>query len=36
MTAIRTLYHLVRADFLERARRYSFLILVGTTVYLGY
>ena len=36
MTAIRTLYHLARADFLERVRRYSFLVLVGGTVYLGY
>ena len=36
MTAIRTLYHLARADFLERVRRYSFLVLVGATIYLGY
>jgi hypothetical protein len=36
MTALRMLYHLARADFLERVRRYSFLILVGVTVYLGY
>jgi hypothetical protein len=36
MTPIRTLYHLARADFLERVRRYSFLVLVGATVYLGY
>jgi len=41
VTAVRPLrmlrlYHLARADFLERVRRYSFLILVGLTVYLGY
>jgi len=36
MTAIRTLYHLARADFLERVRRYSFLVLLGATTYLGY
>jgi hypothetical protein len=36
MTAIRTLYHLARADFLERVRRYSFLVLLGATIYLGY
>jgi hypothetical protein len=36
MTAIRSIYHLARADFLERVRRYSFLVLVGATTYLGY
>jgi hypothetical protein len=36
MKALSALYHLVRADFLERARRYSFLIVLGATVYLGY
>jgi hypothetical protein len=36
MTVLRTLYHLARADFLERVRRYSFLVLLGVTVYLGY
>lgn len=30
------LYHLVRADFLERTRRYSFLITLGVMVYVGY
>lgn len=30
------LYHLVRADFLERIRRYSFLVTLGLTVYVGY
>jgi hypothetical protein len=32
----RTLTHLARADFLERARRYSFLITLGFAVYLVY
>ena len=32
----RALYHLVRADFLERVRRYSFLLTLGFSVYLGY
>lgn len=36
MTALRTLYHLARADFLERVRRYSFVILLGVTAYLSY
>ncbi len=36
MTTFRALYHLARADFLERVRRHSFLVLVGTTVFLGY
>ena len=36
MTTLRTLYHLVRADFFERTRRYSTLIIVGLTVYLTY
>jgi hypothetical protein len=30
------LYHLIRADFLERIRRYSFLIMLGMVVWLGY
>lgn len=30
------LYHLMRADFLERVRRYSFLITVGLTMFVGY
>ena len=34
--ALFTVYHILRADFWERVRRYSFLVLVGTTVYLGY
>ncbi len=30
------LYHLVRADFLERTRRYSFLVMLGLVLWLGY
>ena len=30
------LYHMARADFLERTRRYSFLIMLGLVLYLGY
>ena len=30
------LYHLIRADFLERTRRYSFLIMLGLVLWLGY
>src|SRR5580700_4045351 len=33
---IRILYHLARADFLERVRRYSFLLTMGISIYLGY
>ena len=36
MTALRTLLQLARADLRERRRRYSFLILVGATVFLCY
>lgn len=36
MNAPRVLYHLVRADFLERVRRYSFLITLGLTILAGY
>jgi hypothetical protein len=36
MTVIHSVYHLARADFLERVRRYSFLVLLGATTYLGY
>jgi ABC-type transport system involved in multi-copper enzyme maturation permease subunit len=31
-----TLYHILRADFWERVRRYSFLIVLGIIVYAGY
>ncbi|NOH03380.1 MAG: hypothetical protein HND47_16160 [Chloroflexi bacterium] len=36
MNTLRTLYHLMRADFFERARRYSFLITLGLTIYVAY
>ena len=36
MSRSRALYHMVRADFLERVRRYSFLLTLGLSVYLGY
>jgi hypothetical protein len=36
MNAPRVLWHLMRADFLERLRRYSFLVTLAATVWLGY
>ena len=36
MRTLRTLMQLIRADFLERTRRYSFLITLGVMVYVGY
>jgi hypothetical protein len=33
---MRMLYHLARADFLERVRRYSFLFIMGISLYFGY
>jgi hypothetical protein len=36
MTTLRALYHLMRADFLERIRRYSFLIVLVATGFAGY
>ncbi|MGA2168694.1 MAG: hypothetical protein ABSG62_10820 [Terracidiphilus sp.] len=36
MSRPRALYQLVRADFLERVRRYSFLLTLAFSVYLGY
>lgn len=33
---VRILYHLARADFLERVRRYSFILTIGISTYLGY
>jgi hypothetical protein len=36
MRLARTLYHLARADFLERVRRYNFLITLGFIIYMGY
>ena len=36
MNTTRVIYHLARADFLERVRRYSFLIMLGLVAFLGY
>ena len=36
MKGMRVLYHLVRADFLERVRRYNFLVTLAASTYLGY
>jgi hypothetical protein len=36
MPTLRTLFHLTRADFLERARRYSFLVTLGLTIFAAY
>ena len=36
MRTTRLLYHMARADLLERLRRYSFLITLGLVVFLGY
>ncbi|MBM3122926.1 MAG: hypothetical protein FJZ97_12190 [Chloroflexi bacterium] len=36
MDTIRILFHLMRADFFERARRYSFLITLGLVVFAAY
>ncbi|MGD8753056.1 MAG: ABC-2 transporter permease [Anaerolineales bacterium] len=36
MTVLRNLYHLTRADFLERVRRASFLIVLVSTLIAGY
>jgi hypothetical protein len=36
MMSSRVLYQMVRADFLERVRRYSFLLILASAVYLGY
>lgn len=36
MNQARVIYHLARADFWERVRRYSFLIMLGAAVFLGY
>jgi len=36
MTTLRVLYHLARADFLERVRRYSFLLILAFAVALAY
>jgi ABC-type transport system involved in multi-copper enzyme maturation permease subunit len=36
MNRSHVLYHLARADFLERVRRYSFLVTLGLVLFLGY
>jgi hypothetical protein len=36
MNTPRVLYHLARADFLERIRRTSFLLMLGLVVWIGY
>ena len=36
MNSARVIYHLASADFLERVRRYSFLVMLGLIVFLGY
>lgn len=36
MKTVRVLYHLARADFLERIRRYAFLVTLAGAFYLGY
>ncbi len=36
MSRFRVLFHMVRADFIERVRRYRFLLTMVFSVYLGY
>jgi hypothetical protein len=36
MNTLNVIYHLARADFLERVRRYSFLVMLGAVLFLGY
>jgi hypothetical protein len=36
MKTVRILYHLARADFFERTRRYSFMLMLGLVLWLGY
>ena len=36
MRSVHVIYYLARADFLERVRRYSFLVMLGLAVFLGY
>lgn len=36
MNSARVLYHMVRADFLERVRRYSFLVTLAAALFLAY
>lgn len=36
MKSLHVIYHIARADFFERVRRYSFLVMLGLVVFLGY
>lgn len=36
MNSTHVMFQIARADFLERVRRYSFLVMLGLAVYLGY
>jgi ABC-type transport system involved in multi-copper enzyme maturation permease subunit len=36
VNTMRTIFHLACADFLERTRRYGFLVVLGLVVFLGY
>ena len=36
MKTLRALYHLARADFLQRTRSYGFLVTLGVTLYVSY
>ncbi|MDO9086899.1 MAG: hypothetical protein Q7U53_11905 [Anaerolineaceae bacterium] len=36
MKSLSIIYHMARADFLERSRRYSFLVTIGLVLWLGY
>lgn len=36
MNTVRAVFHLMPADFLERSRRYSFLITLGLTIFVVY
>jgi hypothetical protein len=36
MKTVRILYHLARADFYERTRRYSFLVMLGLVLWIAY
>ena len=36
MNALHVLYHMIRADFLERVRRYSFLVTLAAALFLAY
>jgi hypothetical protein len=36
MKTLRILYHIARADFLERVRQYSFLVMLGLVLWIGY